>query len=107
MPVEGSEFSLRALNKTIGYFHLAQQENAALKGAIVLTRGKPNTIIGGQARNVVKEYKVPVLATQMYDRVAYKESLGLPQGVFSSEDKKAQQEIRGIATEIINLMNYG
>lgn len=107
MPVKASIFDIQALNATIEQYDLAATTNADLKAAIILTQGIHSTGLNEELRNEVKNYSLPVLATEMRNRVDYARSLGADQGIFSTENSKAIQEIKTIGVEIQNLMSHG
>lgn len=107
MPCQPSILSIRALNKTVGYYESAKEENADLKAAIVLTQGKAGTNVYDSLRKVAGNYQIPVLATEMLHRVDYASSIILEKGVFSTTNEKAKKEIQGIAIELQNMLNHG
>lgn len=104
IPCKASIFDVRALVKTVGLYLEAQQDNPKLRGAIMLTQGKANTTIHDQLRNTVEEYGMPVLASEMLNRVDYQASLSEPAGIFSTKNTKAQNEVKSMAIEILNLI---
>lgn len=106
IPVRTSIFDLQALDFTAGLFRKAKQGNGALRACIALTQCNATTVLNNQLREALVEYGLPVLATEMYYRVAYQRSLAEPQGIFSSSDQKAQSEIKRIAIELQNLLNH-
>ena len=105
IPCKASIFDIRALRKTIGLVQEAQKANPGLKGAIMLTQGKANTTIHDQLRQTVEDYGLPVLAAEMLNRVDYQGSLSETEGIFSTRNSKAQNEIKSMAIEIKNLLN--
>ena len=107
IPCKASVFDVRALLKTIENFETAQSNHPGLKGGIVLTQGKPGTNIKDQLRSHVEDYGLPVLATEMLNRVDYQSSLSDEKGIFSTRNAKAKAEVRNIGIEIKNLLNHG
>jgi len=104
IPCKASIFDVRALFKTVGLVKDAQKKNKKLRGAIILTQGKPNTTIHDHLRETVEDYGFPVLAAEMLNRVDYQGSLSEPNGIFSTRNKKAQKEIKSMAIEVKNLL---
>ena len=107
MPCKASLFDIQALNATIGQYDRVRQINPALKAGIILTQGIHSTGINNELRQEVLSYQLPVLATEMKNRVDYARSLSSPKGVFSTENTKAINEIKNIGIEIQNLISNG
>jgi chromosome partitioning protein len=73
----------------------------ALKAAILLTRKQPRTALGKGARMVLESSGLPVLATELAQRIAYQEAVAAGMGVttFSPRDA-ASKEVSSLLDEI-------
>lgn len=106
MPCTPSVADVRALIKTIGTYEKVKARHPNLYAAVVLTQIKSGTLIGSELRDHLKEINLPVLAAEMHDRTDYRVSFSYEEGIFSTGNKKAVQEIKAIMIELENLMHH-
>jgi len=66
----------------------------------LLNQVVPNTNLGKEAKEAIKDFNVPLLGTAIYSRVAYKNSFGQGLGVIECQDAKASKEVRSLYSEI-------
>lgn len=100
IPTKAGVFDALAIRRTVEMVKRAQEQNKSLKGGIVLNMVKAVSTLTGEAEQVLSGYNLPILSTQITDRVAFTRS-PLTGGVFG--DTKAKQQINNLCTEIINL----
>jgi cellulose biosynthesis protein BcsQ len=70
---------------------------------IVMTQVITGTVINGEIREYLSQYKPKILKTEIFNRVAYAEALVFSGDVLSGENKKAKEEIKNLADEILSL----
>lgn len=70
---------------------------------VLLNRYSPNRNMDREIEETLLQFKMPVLATRLADRVAYKEAVLEGMGVIEYSDKKAAREIETLMKEIMNL----
>lgn len=99
IPTKAGVFDALAIRRTVEMVKRAQGENKSLKSGIVLNMVKAGSTLTGEAEQVLSGYGLPILNTQISDRVAFTRS-PLTGGV---SDGKAKQQITNLCTEIINL----
>ncbi len=90
-----------ALAATLELLNEARIIRQKLDARILITRVKAGTAIGKGARDALKESGLPILKTELGDRVAYQEALAAGQGVtgYAPMDKSAL-EIKKLYREI-------
>jgi chromosome partitioning protein len=102
IPTKASVFDVLAIRRTVEYVQKAQQERPTLKGAILLNMIKAGSTLTAEGQKILNEYDLPILSTQISERVSYARS-PLTNGIIGSDDSKAKQEITSLCTEIVNL----
>jgi chromosome partitioning protein len=103
VPTKASILDIMAIRATIGLLKQAQQQRPQLKSAIVLNMVKSRTSLTDDIKEVLTQYKFPILESMVSDRVSYTRS-PISGGVFETEDEKAKDEIIHLAKEIISMM---
>jgi len=77
IPVQPSPYDVWAAADTVALIREAQQFKPALKGAFVVNRKIANTAIGRDVTEALSQFTdIPVLATELRQRVLYAESAG-------------------------------
>ena len=101
IPTKASFFDVMAIRATITLLRQAQIRGSKAKSGIVLNMINARTGLTDQIKNLLKEHSIPILNTQINERISYVRSL-LNGGVVNSRDKKAKAEILNLADEILN-----
>ena len=70
------------------------------KAGIVLNMVQHRNAITREVQELLQSFSIPLLKTQIFQRVAYARST-MTNGVFGSDDLKAQAEIENLADEIL------
>ena len=70
------------------------------KAGIVLNMVQHRNAITREVQELLQSFSIPLLKTQIFQRVAYARST-MTNGVFGSDDVKAQAEIENLADEIL------
>ncbi len=103
LPIEPSGLSTWASDLTVKQVQEAQQFKETLKCGFVVSRKIGNTVIGRQIREMAADGGIPVLATEIENRVPFAESLTMGQNIFEWAPKSpAAQEIRSLTQEILS-----
>jgi chromosome partitioning protein len=103
VPTKVGFLDVMAIRATIHLIKEAQETRPQLKSAVVLNMVKPRTNINEEIREILRGYGLPLIKTNISDRVSYTRSPILS-GVFSSADDKAKNEITALADEILNFL---
>ncbi len=70
------------------------------KAGIVLNMVQHRNALTREVQELLQSFSIPLLNTQIFQRVAYARS-SMTNGVFGSDDAKAQAEIENLADEIL------
>lgn len=96
-----------ALAATLDTIKAAQAVRPALRVAVVLNRVRPRTAVGKLARGSLTAAGVPVLRTEVADRIAWPEAVGLGRGVTMYDRGEAALEARRLFDELAALAAGG
>ena len=104
IPVQPSPYDVWAAKEIVELLREASGFKENLKSAFVINRKIVNTAIGRDVSEALSGYNLPVLQSQICQRVAFAESAALGQTVLESDPQSlAAQEIRALAAEIVSL----
>jgi len=104
MPIEPSGPSAWAKDETVKQIQQAATFKETLKRAFVVSRKIGNTVIGRDIRGMVEDSGIPVLKTDIEQRVAQAEALTLGKTIFeygAKGAKEARDEIEALTKEIM------
>lgn len=102
MPIEPSGLSTWASALTVRQVQQAQ-DFKTLKCGLVISRKIANTIIGREIRTMAASLSIPILTSEISQRVAYAESLTMGQTIFEwAPESSAAEEITNLTQEILN-----
>lgn len=106
VPMQPSPFDIWASNKLIELIEQGSALNPNLKTGIVLTRLVKNTKIGAEVGQVIGDFGLPVLTSNIGQRTCYPYSASLGQTIFDTERTNSEpvKEINALANEINELM---
>ena len=103
LPIEPSGLSTWASELTVRQVQEAQAYKKNLKCGLVVSRKIGNTIIGRDIRTMAAEAGLPILATEVAQRVAFAESMTMGKTIFEwSRSSAAATEIENLTAEILN-----
>lgn len=105
IPCKASPFDALAVVQTIDFINEEKKKNALLSSAIVLTMTVANTTLPEQIRESLKKHGIPILKTEIRNRIAYARSLLFSGHTINDESKSAKEEIENLAQEIIQLLS--
>lgn len=101
LPIEPSGLSTWASDLTVRQVTEAQEFKAALKCGFVVSRKIGKTVIGRDIREMAAEAQIPVLTTEIEQRVAFAESMTMGQTIFEwAPTGPAAREIEKLTKEI-------
>lgn len=101
LPIEPSGLSTWASDLTVRQVREAQEMKPSLKCGFVVSRKIGKTVIGRDIRNMAAEAALPILSSEIEQRVAFAESLTMGQTIFEwAGDSNAAREIEQLTEEI-------
>jgi chromosome partitioning protein len=104
IPCKPSIYDVLASHQTLELIDSLINENKySFIPFIVMTQVITGTVINGEIREYLSQYKPKILKTEIFNRVAYAEALVFSGDVLSGENKKAKEEIKNLADEILSL----
>lgn len=101
IPVTPSPYDLWATIETAKLVREASVFKESLKPAFVVNRKIANTAIGRDIMEPLKEFELPIMATQLHQRVIYAESAGQGLAIFEADpNNTACRELANLVTNI-------
>lgn len=104
IPTKAGYLDALAVKATIGLYKEAKKQKATLKAGIVLNMVMHNTSLNSEVKEILEDYDLPLLKSQISQRVSFARS-PMTNGIFNSEDEKAKTEIVNLADEILNYLH--
>ena len=101
LPIEPSGLSTWASDLTVRQVKEAQEFKPSLKCGFVVSRKIGKTVIGRDIRNMAAEAGLPILESEIEQRVAFAEGITMGQTIFEwAGDSNAAREIERLTKEI-------
>jgi len=105
IPVQPSPYDVWAAKEIVDLITDVKPFKENLKSVFVINRKIVNTAIGRDVADALSEYELPVLKSQMCQRVSFAESAGRGQTVLETEPGSlASQEIEALTNEVLELI---
>lgn len=104
IPTTMGVYDVLAIRATLKIIREVQKTKPELKYGVVLNRVRSKTNLVDDIVGMLESYEAIVLKTRIHERVSYARS-ALTNGVFGSDDGKAQNEVVSLTEEIINVLN--
>jgi chromosome partitioning protein len=105
IPVQPSPYDVWAAKEIVDLVTDVRPFKENLKSVFVINRKIVNTAIGRDVADALSEYELPVLKSQMCQRVSFAESAGRGQTVLETEPGSlASQEIDALTSEVMELI---
>ena len=105
LPIEPSGLSNWASDMTVQQIREAQELKPTLKCGFVVSRKIQKTVIGREIRAMAGQHGIPILETEIEQRVPFAESMTMGQTIFEWAPKSAAaREIQRLTKE---LLSYG
>ncbi|PHQ33158.1 ParA family partition ATPase [Rhodopirellula bahusiensis] len=103
IPLQPSPMDVWAAAETVDLVREAQMFNPEIKCCLVLNRKIANTAIGRDVREALKELEVPILKSDIGQRVAFAESAASGTTVLEQKRSKAAKETKKFVNELRRL----
>ena len=101
LPIEPSGLSTWASDLTVRQVKEAQEFKSTLKCGFVVSRKIGKTVIGRDSRNMAAEAGLPILESEIEQRVAFAEGMTMGQTIFEwAGESNAAREIEHLTKEI-------
>lgn len=104
IPTKAGVYDVLACRKTVALVKEAMAKKPALKAAIVFNMINSTTTLTNEVREQLESLGLPILKTQITERVNFVRSIALPDGIYSTGDNKAIKEINNLTKEILFLL---
>jgi chromosome partitioning protein len=101
LPCQPSSADAWALAGSVALVRRAKVLRPELRAVVAINRKKARTALGRAARDGLAACGLPVLATEVCDRVAYQEALGFGLGVGQYDRGEAALEMRKLFDEVV------
>lgn len=102
LPIEPSGLSTWASDLTVRQVREAQEIKETLKCGFVVSRKIGNTVIGREIRSMAADQGIPILKSEIEQRVGYAESLTMGKTIFEwSPGSAAAREIENLTNELL------
>jgi chromosome partitioning protein len=105
IPTKAGIADLMAIRSTINMLKDAMNLKPELKTKIVFNMVKSSSSIFHEIKEMLDEYQIAVFDTMISDRVSFVRSLAANNGIYSSDDTKAKDEVDALTGEIISVLN--
>lgn len=103
IPLQPSPLDTWAAAETVDLIREAQAYRENLKCCLVVNRKIAHTVIGRDVRKALKELDVPVLKSDIGQRVVFAESMAVGSTVLAGGNTKGAREIRKLVRELRRL----
>jgi chromosome partitioning protein len=105
IPVQPSPYDVWAAKEIVDLLIEVKEFKENLKRAFVINRKIVNTAIGRDVTEALTEYDLPVLGSQICQRVSFAESAGQGKTVLETEPgSTAAREIEALTSEVMELV---
>lgn len=104
IPCKASLFDALAIRQTIEFI-TKEKKNRDFLSAIVLTMVISGASLQAQIREHLETHGMPIFQSEIGNRVAYAKSLLISGNVLQDDGSKAQEEMKNLAEEILNLVS--
>jgi chromosome partitioning protein len=104
VPCKASPLDYLAIGDTLDLIRAAQKEHKGLLAAIVMTMTIAGTDFTADIRSELEKGDIPVLKSDIANRVSYMRSLLRSNSVLGDENRKAWDEIESLGKELISLL---
>ena len=102
IPVQPSPYDVWAAQEVINLIKEASVFKEKLKSVFVVNRKIANTAIGRDVNEALASYEIPVLKSQVTQRVSFAESAATGQTVLETEPNgQASKEIKALVKELM------
>ena len=100
IPLQPSPMDVWAAADTVDLIREVEMYNPSLRCCLVLNRKVAGTVIGRDVRHALKELGVPVLSSDIGQRIAFAETAASGETVLGQKRSKAAKEVRRFVDEL-------
>lgn len=104
VPVQPSSYDVWAAAETVQLISEAQGFKPELRGAFIVNRKIPNTVIGRDVVDALADYELPMMPTAVAQRVAYAESSAGYTVLETAPTSAAANEVKQLAKDVLKIM---
>lgn len=104
IPSKAGVYDVLACRNTVRLIEEARSRNKRLKAGIILNMINPSTTLTEEAETALSGYGIPILKTKVGERMSFVRSAVLPDGIYSTNDNKAINEIDQLTKEVLFLL---
>lgn len=104
IPVQPSSYDVWAASETVTLIEEAKGFKPDIKAAFIINRRIPNTVIGRDVEEALREYDIPTLKEAIAQRVAFSEAASGYTVMEMSKASPASKEIKQLSKELLKLM---
>lgn len=104
IPVQPSSYDVWAAAETVQLIAEAQGFKPELRGAFIVNRKIPNTVIGRDIVDALADYELPMMPTAIAQRVAYAESSAGYTVLETAPTSAAAGEVKKLARDVLKLL---
>lgn len=104
IPTKAGIYDVLACRRTVSLVKKAQKINKGLKAGIVLNQVNKTTTLTDEAKEALQNLEVPILKAQISERMNFIRSVALPDGIYSTKDNKAINELNELTKETLFLL---
>jgi chromosome partitioning protein len=105
VPIQPSPFDIWSAEDMASLIRKAQDVNAGLKSRLLISRKVANTTLGKQMRDALSNLDIPILKTEIFQRIALAESIVTGQTVFEyAPSSPACAEFESLTKEVLTCL---
>ena len=104
VPIKPGVLDLWATEKFVEKYEQALVLKQNIKARFLLNQVDPRTKMSHEVHDVLKDFGIEAMKTQINNRIAYSESIISGLGVYEFKDEKAKDEMVKLANETLELL---
>ena len=104
IPTKAGVYDVLACRKTVALVNEAMKKKSSLKAAIVLNMINSTTTLTNEVKEQLESLGLPILKSQITERVSFVRSIALNDGIYSTGDNKAIKEMNNLTKEILFML---
>lgn len=104
IPIKASPLDIWAVADIVDAIKSMQELGKNLKAYFVINQTITNAKLTGEAKDIIKEYKIPCMESTITTRVVYPEMIALGLSVFDANNNKAKNEVLALKEELLQII---
>ena len=101
IPTKSGIMDLMAMQNTLALVKQCLAQKPSLKALVVFNMVNKSTSLTGSAEEFVEQFGLPIAKTKITERVSFTRSVAMENGIYSTGDRKAAEEINDLCKEIL------